>query len=335
MQMKSKLITTYLYNAYAETITQFHQDFLGWKMDHYIQLVFYKRPIEGILIDYVVGTVFSNHKLLSTSYEGDVFCDRSDKEKVINLVIEYLNQTKKLYLIVDDFYCPNRPSYQKNHFKHDMMIVDVNMEKKKFMYYGYYNGMYALKEISFDDFYLAFSFGDICVLALSVNAQVRYEFSIHRLIAALTDYIGGCDSFEHINVCVDNTEYMNEYMWEPRYQYRDVFGINVYDKVGEYLSTFTNEVDVRIFHLLLQHKQHMLEILNYCDEKILNHILSQEIKAYQKVVQLSDEVLLACIKYNCKKNDSLITFIQNKIQIIKESEYETFTRFMAKLNNTI
>lgn len=331
--MKNKLITTYLYNAYTETITKTHPDYLDWKMNHYIQLVYYKQPIEGILIDYVAGTVFSNHKLLSTSYEGDKFYERSDKEKVINLVIDYLNQGKKLYFIVDDFYCPYRPSYQKNHNKHDMMIIDVDIEKKEFMYYGYCNGMYALKEILFDNFYLAFSFGDICVLALSVNNQVRYEFSIHRLVAALTDYINGGDSFEHIDVCVDNTEYMNEYMWKPRYQYRDVFGINVYERVQKYLSIFMEEVDIRIFHLLLQHKQHMLEILNYCDEKILHHTLSQEIEAYQEAVRLSDEVLLACIKYNRKRNDSLIIIIKNKIQKIKEVEYDTFSRFIGKVNS--
>lgn len=228
---------------------------------------------------------------------------------------------------IDDYYVNSGWNYRKKHFSHLALIYGCDTTEKKFLVADFFGNKYTQAEIEYkyidegDNSMptdLARWYNEITIFKF-IKRHEPFPLKIELIKLLLSDYINSRDSFYKLNY--------------SRYQYgKYYYGLAYYDNLIETLNQDKN-IDIRLFHLLYDHKVAMLLRLDYlyknsCLDTDSYERLSVEIGKLKKA---NFNLRQMAIKYFLRpKKEDLDKMIQKCISL-KQEEYDTFSFMLDAL----
>ncbi len=320
-------INSYLYYALPLCVILSDNKFQSWFFEHYIQIASIIYANGNMGCQYVDGVTYDFRR-----FYDDVIELNSVGSIIIkyNLdIIEYIRDCidAGYYLVIfaDEYYLPQKLSFNKKHFVHDSLI------------YGYDNEKQQIKAIAFDikhkfnkilynyeQYKKAFRSGcqyykesgihwmeGRLVNTIKQNKFIEdYPFSIGRFLKQLRNYLD--------SVIDNKSEYFLRLIETGNEQVK--YGIDVYDMFTCRLEELLRENKISglgypTVHFLYEHKQGIFKRLKYITSiyKIDNN-LAELIGEYQKIVDkinMMRNIFLKCMYVN-REDES--TFSSYKFQ---------------------
>ncbi len=277
-------IRTYQYNAYLEAILYNHHDYKEWLYSNYIQVVYLPEEQCNVSLDYEAPTIYGGCSLI----EYQDFAIKDNKSLFLESINDNLQKGKYIYLFLDEYYVPERSSFGKYHFVHDILIYGVDKQSKTYLVIGYNSEFEFVKsQIDFEACYQGFVNNEDHIYIKAV-ALKRDTFTMKEevLKIMLEDYLYGRNSKEHLDLYIDMSTYCPPF-FDCRKQLSSSFGVKVYDQYIKDIIECAEqnlEIDYRISYLLYEHHKLMRNRVLYLQDKGV-------IKKDLKLVQTADDII--------------------------------------------
>lgn len=329
----------YQYVGYAMSIAEQHPDFNNWILNNYIQITFDYNNIkkEGIIIDFLGGTIFDSVKLLC--YED---CDKIKilEKNIDNAIIHFvehsINNNKYICTMLNEFYVPNRLPYKKKEFEHDVLIYGYSTEKKLINIIGYNEkNKYKVSNISYGEFCKAFRTTNFMLKRIWVNWS-RYDFDMSVLKNSLFDYLFSINCIKKLDNYID-TEKGDLSFFLGKFKSHNIiaWGLDVYPAIIEYVlwkKELLSTLDIRIFYIIHEHKRCMKKRLNLLEKKITFNI-NNTMKVYEYLERETKVILYMSMKYNISSTTKsfVLDKIIKKIKDIRIIEKNCLSDILYKL----
>ena len=335
-------ITTYLHRSLPLCAILAYDKYLPWYFSNFIQ-IFSHTDFNGYVeINYleardcyieIAEVVCLGYHLLK------------NEKSILEFIIEKLNMGYYLVINVDEFYLSNKWVYQNNHFVHSSLIYGYDNTTKQVKAIGF-NQERLFTELTFDysEFNDAYENGKIYYkndapwcdwsavqLIRPKSFEGEFPFIINRFINELEEYLFSRSDLRRL--------YSFEYQTE-----QVEYGFKTYDVLIKNLHNLLAgkpTIDYRAIHLLYEHKKCLYERLEYV---ITEYKLSGEIielhKQYMEIVESWNEIriefLAQCfaefdIKKLSQEQKSMLYNVINKVNKVKETEYEVLQRVIEQL----
>ncbi len=329
---EAPLIRTYQYNAFSEVIAKKHKSYNEWFANHFIQIMYYNN-IEKCnkAIDFLVGCIFGSHDLLNVSLinRENLFKDISSCQECLHNV---LSCNSYIYTFVNEYYIPNRSAYQKYFYEHDILLCGY--ENGEYQYMGYdKNKIFVKSSINIEQLYMALNVENEHFAIVELK-DTDYIFDINLFTFSLKQYLGSENSMLALDKYLDLSTYYGSF-YDLYLEDVTSFGIKCYDKICK-LFDWYNDIsihddlysyyDIRVLHLLYEHKKSMLWKINYL---IINDYLNSNNNLgnrYREIVMQAQIIERMGLKYlinrdtvlNKKIRKGLWDLEQNEKYILKE-----------------
>lgn len=308
-----------------------------WIMSHYIQLVsfnsYYRENWPMHIVNFIDAETANVDVLedcdmlkvykLPRPIVREMFCNS------VEFIRYCMNMNFYIHCTFNQRYNPKSNNYNCNDFMHSAIIYGIDTE---FIYLAdFIDGKgFIFTKISYSDFEKGFVsvlpesdiigqeyYNDIELFRVR---DIKYELNINKIKRDINDYLYSVNSTNKYQNGVRIEENIKEY------------GIASYNNIVE-VTCLKNDIDIRPFHVLFDHKKLMKKRVEYLTEhKIIN-------KNTAELMNLADEVLTDTLKlrnYMIKKkmcgfSNMNIHDFSEKIWILKSKDIG----FMKKLSNCI
>ena len=227
---------------------------------------------------------------------------------------------------IDDYYMDGKSWYGKRHFCHDGLIYGYDLEKDTYHVYAYdsqwtYRGFEVPRE-SFERGRLSMTehgiYGSLC----GVKPYDAYvEFDINKVYESIVGYL---------NSSLEMYPFSGE---------GAVNGIVVHEYIVAYVDRLYhgliqyNKMDWRIFRILWEHKNFMLERIKKIEEVL--KLVPDLSKQYEEVVQKSNEMRMMYASHRQKRRDSILPIIKSKLLEVNSCERRILEETAEILHNRI
>lgn len=158
-----------------------------------------------------------------------------------------------VYLNLDDYHVPSRPSHGVAHGSHDLLICGVDDEARTFSTFGYTKEDVMRRSVlgfgQLDDAYRSLDvIPNDCpqVYLYRLNEDAAYDFNARLVRQSFEEYLDAANVSTHFD--------MFQAAWDRAY------GIACYPPLQDYLTRYIegdDEYDIRYLHILWEHKRLM------------------------------------------------------------------------------
>jgi hypothetical protein len=203
---------------------------------------------------------------------------------------------KYVYLTSDEFYNPERPTYQQTHNRHDLLLYGYDDENESFMVIGYDKTNHYRKTLfAYNDILLSEP-KNIHLLSINEGYVPFLKLDIPNIVLQLKQYLNIMEQIEAYDVVKPNP----------------LFGQDAFKYLADYIGKKTldgDRCDMRFILMFYEHKRCMLMRMEYLQTAITADI-KNIIDSYKKVVQLSEKIHLCTLKYNLTNDKRINAHIQ-------------------------
>lgn len=242
--------------------------------------------------------------------------------QIKDVLKHYLNQNKYVWLYLDQFYIPQSSYYQKIHKEHSVLVYGYD-DATNIFYIGdnLDKGKFITAVITYEQLIEAWE-SELCehfrrLFRVMNRKEGEYELNTTHLKHQIEGYLSSSmitDGIYWDQIPVDGP---HTYVQNIKYW---IFGQEVYSYIQQLIQQEkerkgTGRLDVRIPHLLWEHKKCMLERINY-----LNLGMYDFYSEYENVVNTSLYIRNLTIKYNLTKNESILDKIVTSISEVVRTE---------------
>lgn len=339
LKWKQSSITTYVYESYMLGIMEANgNDYKEWMLSNYIQLNCH----DDIYSDRDVFFAFYGDIGLYSPY---LKVQKLSWSYLRTLGVNFISLFKKsielgcyLYFKLDEFYVPNRGAFGKFHYIHDNLILGYDDEC--FILLGYnFKGFCEKSRIKYDQLVNALEsiitdinteqWEDKMYILQYHNAD--YHFNIDLIKESLYDYI---HSINRMDKCKRFSNPLSD----------TVYGLATYDKVIEYLNYLLDgydsfdggalnegiaHIDNRIFRIIMEHKNLMLERIGFLSSTIDNlEGIFEDYKQNQRIAEITHYL---AVKYQLTADKKALHKIMNNIEVIKNRDSELLGELYEKI----
>ncbi len=323
-------ITCALHHAYPLSILAISDDYLPWFYSHYIQMEFqtdekqkfnfYRYPKYHMAVSPWLQTQIVHHNVIRKAYK-----------KIVDFVIDAIDEDLYVQMDVDEFYIPNKALYHSRHYTRELLIYGYDAPNQTLTILGFdAKGNYTSSEVPF------FNFEQAHINSISRNEQdcrVRmfkyldnayYEFELEVVLEQLQDYL----------YAVNTSKRFRSFSRVKNYAY----GLATYRVIQNYLSFFAknaSDINRLIFHTLWEHKQCMQERLHFLEQHGFlssSHALSM---AYAGVKKETEKLRAMSFKYVLTKDAAILGRMIELINIIALEEEAILDRVCDALKTII
>ena len=321
--------------------------FLPWFYSQHIQLYFSKVQIQkGIpKIDFYRPP---NNRLFPAPLLETRWLDRDlisiVDEDIVQFVIKYIDKDYYIQLYLNEFYIPDRSSYNKKKNIHETLIHGYDLYDETFSIIGYNKmGQYVSSKLNFSDFkraYMKIDYSDFKEAYMKINyspnhmAKIgllkyennrHYEFDLDLVSEQLRDYIESNNTSEKFRM-LDTPE-------------DGIYGMETYHYLIHCLSEQRNNYDIRLLHILWEHKKCMLNRLIYMEDKGYldpSKKLSITYAKIEKEVANLRLVMLRATLGTKKENaiDTSIKYVKKKLEESASEERSILERVLLQCESS-
>ncbi|MEC0094200.1 hypothetical protein [Paenibacillus macquariensis] len=319
-------IRGYQFFAYQLSVICTSPDFSHWLNSHFIQL--FCNPLEPVVqfyepyIRYETNPWFKFERLSNETI--------NELELDLNIIIKsYIDRGFYILSIVDEYYIPNRTSYQKFSNIHDLLIYGYNQKEKTYVTIGYDDSSnYRTQRVRFENFERSlFSNSDNYIIPFALKGDFTYGFNIENIIVLLNDYLCSKDTSE-------NLRQLDERQYQPDH----VFGIETYRCLENYFELLIKKkapFDIRSLHFLCEHKESMITRINFLVNNgyLINGYDSDYIiKGLQNIKNQCNIAKNLQMKFFLTNNPNEVVKIIKIINDVSEKERAILTKLLDCLN---
>jgi len=206
--------------------------------------------------------------------------------------------------LYDEYYIPDKSSYNKFHFDHDYIIYGADTENKQFLSAGYLkNGFYQPYKINFNHFIksIIVSDGRIHMWPIKFNNSIDLDINLALIKESLYKYI-----FSQPNSRMES----------------DFFGICAcHALLNHCIDTINHKLnlDIRSIYAFAEHKKFMLARFKYLKENI--HIsINDNILAFLEYIYENSQIVLKLsmrfnLVFDATIGERIINYIQDSISM--------------------
>lgn len=324
-------IIGYQHHAYPLSICSLHPSFEEWFYCNYIQLVCNPTGNQLLMNFYEYGRINPKSPLL-----GEMYLPKTLIAQYINpmrFIEDAIRNGHYIVTFVDEFYIPGRYAYEKFHNVHDILVYGYDKLNHTLNVAGYdAHAQYQLAEVYSGDFEMAFN-----EIKTTSGALVKWADGIH-LYQLKTD-----ESF-HIDIEII-VELMEDYLFSrdssKRFAMYDnpveqIYGMDVYDAVVLYLQSIKDEnIDIRIPHIIFEHKKCMVARLRYIKEKITLNLDAYLIDQYISIEQETLKARNLSLKYKMTNKPEYLGDIALLYEKVKKEETILLSKIITFLMNAL
>jgi hypothetical protein len=351
----------YLFDALPVCIIEAYPDLRDWLLHHYMNITSNtcskNMVYEKIVLRYPEGDLYSyRHKTREVlEYNAILVQPVINNIGVVNFLKETLEAGFYIITFLDEYFLSCKISYQKYHFIHESLIYGYSNEENIF---------YAIsfnKDRAFTS--LAFPYKEVEIGVTSAFQQYPdYSLFIHFYIIkpikvhiAFDFAIFKYELNNYLNSTVDLVDKYHLYLVDREIEGSMVnytFGSKVYDELikvytslytyvvgtsatGTWLSSWDNYQN---FHLLAEHKQHVLKSLRHVNTAVLEKpVLSTLLESYSRIVNEHELLRMRQLKFFLKVSKYPLAVPPSfddtiaKLQELKDRELAILTHIMSLL----
>ena len=285
---------------------------MPWFSDHFIQLIV--RPShEHTLGDYYDHADIDTYYRIVYGLPGLGWM-RSNGEtaqyiKFTDYIEFQINNNYCLEDCLDRYYFKFSECYKSEHYIHSTFIFGYDNERKEVYIVDFFDdGKYDKKIVSYDE--INESMNNDWIINLFKKWNDSYEFDEQLMNLYFNDYLNSCDSF-------------NRFRFSNKSYNKDViYGLEYYDFSQKLIDN--DFIDVRMFHILVDHKVLMKYILDYLDSiGLYKNEKIEKLKAMNEdLIRKSTSLRNSVIKYTISPKSSLLCHIDNEIKLLKQLDFE-------------
>lgn len=224
-----------------------------------------------------------------------------------------------------EYYIPLYDAYMKYNWQHNIFIYGYD---KEFIYAAdnFKNRKYAFGKISYSDITNAIPLdensaeGNVWLYKLD-DTSYTYTFDIVSFKKNIYDYINSSYSDVH------NSFFFDEELIQT---FNSKLGFGVYDGIINDIKDIDN-IDIRIFCVLKDHKKIVKESLEYLKSK--NYLpLYFDTERYGSILKKTELLVNMALKFNLTTNAELLKRIIELLLEIKDEEYDFFVDLYANIS---
>ncbi|BCK01476.1 cysteine peptidase family C39 domain-containing protein [Anaerocolumna chitinilytica] len=279
------------------------------------------------------------------------FLKNKNNYNIIETIIQAINQGLYISLYLDWYYLPKSPCYQYKHNPHLTLIYGYDLEKRIFYARDNLdNGRYISEEIFFEDFLKSYNIQVTCVSVNNENQQnitfikrveaPSYQFNIQYTLEELLFYVNSYNSNKK-NIS-NNSENMAKHFskhfsfyYNCKLQY---YNIGFYENLLNNLLFIkdADELDIRTYHLLYEHKKLMLNRVKYLIDKefIPSHTII--IDLFENNLKLARIILSVALKLIISKNiNKSKKSLEEYINILQQNEIKSMNILINEINSNL
>ncbi len=289
----------YLHHAYHLSVAQRHPQFYKWFYCNYIQLEY--NPTTDWLNFYSLDIKKNYYPLLNVEVLSNTTI-KINKVDILDFIINCVNNNRYIWLYTDEFYDPNKTSFNTKHFVHESLIYGYDLNNRCFYSVGFNNKyLYATSIINFEDFVIAYNSVETHfeIRTFKPDTNVSYEFDLINVKGLMEDYV------------YSNNSSLRNRMFGCNNNSDIIYGIEIY----KYLKmNFENPIssdylnDIRPLHILSEHKKTMVSRIKFLYE---NKYIDSPETIINEFIDIEDKVLLL-------RNIQIKYIITGKIELIQK-----------------
>lgn len=314
------LIKTYQYNAFAESIASCHNNYEDWFANNFIQLAFYNNIEQSYKAgDFICGNIFGCHSLLDISmidksvFEYNMASCKYEMKKVFE-------QGYCIYTFVDEFYVFNRRHFQNQHNEHDILLCGCSEDDV--IYMGYNSEQQYLRDkMPIEYLFRALKVNNLHCSIIKIDEK-KYEFDLNKFIFMLEQYIYSTNSNLYVNEYYDMNKYYAKY-YDNLISYSAKYGMDCYENLDKILNLFETrqlEYDIRVLHIISEHKQSLYRKIQYLIDRNYINNCSFLLEEYKKVVMDLNVVEMIGLKFLFIHRCDLISDMRNRLVLLRQKE---------------
>ncbi|UJF31722.1 hypothetical protein [Paenibacillus hexagrammi] len=331
LPVERPIITSWANQAHIFSIAQRHPAFKSWLCSKYIQL----ELIQG----WSGRDVVLNYTHIASPEEECPWLEISsttlskilEAGDLISFYKQALSKGTYIYQLLNQYYIPYYPYYQKMDDLHDPMIIGFDDSREVFFLADFHRNpdeatRYGVFEVTYRELEDA-----VCKLPAHLNRMgcielwrykpdVSWEFDLETAIQSLTDYLQSTYTPHR----------------EPTWLTTTVleYGMKTYDHLLHVLEESKSDRemgDFRFFHVLSDHKQLMLLRLQYMNEAGL--ISQAAFDAYQELLQETSVIRNLLLKFGLSRRMSLLDRIILLLRSLAEGEQRILSTILCELKD--
>ncbi|MCP1135451.1 BtrH N-terminal domain-containing protein [Paenibacillus polysaccharolyticus] len=321
-------IRCYQIHAYRLSIILNYPECLPWFYSNYIQVVG-KTSHQEDLFNYSIDFHLATEEF-HTAVPWLDFCPMSPNiffEKLscdVHDVLRYsIDEGHYLYTIVDEYYIPSRKAYQiEQKYYHDILIYGYDLANKLYLVSGFDQNMqYEKTSVPFELMEKAIHSAGAPITQI-YKKNIKYELNMNLIKELLEDYMYSNNSSKR--------NMMNSNPLSDSHCY----GMSTYDGFIEHLKGIqhnTSSKDIRIPHLLYEHKECMMLRIKYLTDldrlKEPNEIISK----YKMVRDHSLILRNLYLKMIITNNIGLVESLNSAVVKLKEIDMDISDKLLNNL----
>lgn len=257
LPMAESPIVGFQHIAYALGIILNDEESLPWYYSNYVQLVSgnsFATPI----------TFYPNWFDTNPFLDVQAFKKEIMKFGNINLhsfIKDCIDNKTYFYSAFDEFYVPQRNYYGNHHFCHNFLIYGYDMAQQEYIMAGFderrFYGTTTITFAQFEDAFFSETSMREYVHLLKRKEGYKYDFNLQLVCETLEDYLYRKNTSERYS----NSIYGN--IIADRH-----WGLDVYQRLSEYFGLLIGGnvlYDIRLLHVLYEHKKVMASRLKYME----------------------------------------------------------------------
>lgn len=332
LPMAKPILTTFPMDANAISIISNTKEAYPWILNHFIQIVSWRRVKLPWELDVFYSDSFKFHKKCPF-----LDCQRIKKhfieekwDNIKEFIIDSINHGYYVYLVVNTLYISAYEPKRESDSPHDILIYGYDaMQKKFYIADSLKYGKYSFETCSYAELENAFYY-----LKEENENYSGFSNSI-ELFSHKKTKAGHFD----LNKVVDGLKaYLSSQAFDERANPDFLYGINVYDNYKLYLSLLLNdEVQFVItpLHAFWEHKSVMMLRLEYMVENDMLRNEENLLGAYKEVEQKTLFYRTLIMKYFFNKNKDLLQDVLEEIDEIKNKESLVLERVLANITVSV
>jgi len=216
-------------------------------------------------------------------------------DDIVNMIIKQIELGFYSSIMMNEFFLPESPAYNIEHFLHDSLIYGVNRKEEYFQALRFdRNDVFNKVKYKFSDVKTAFR-GILSLLPIHYTAitfftpkryEKEYHFSKRRFVQKIIEYLDS-ESFHH-----------SQYVINPLRK-QTHFGFNA---CVQFIMNIENEKRIdflayRSIHLLYEHKNGIFTRLNYISRKyVLSNCFETTKNEYELLKNSFNQLRLKALK---------------------------------------
>lgn len=323
LPLAEPIINTYPIFSNPLSILMLHSETKGWIFNNFLQLCANGKALNFYDFNYKLCPYLKIQRL-------DKEWVKETQGDLIEFIKESILNDLYIYLIINRKYISAyKPSVED---KHDLFIHGVDTANEKFYIADNFEyGKYSKAVCTYDELRTALmNMNDTfeqklgfngCIEFMSYNKMEENKFCFSRVIDSFEDYYKGKPTCKW-NVMEFRDEY-EEHDW--------YFGIDCYHYLLESMEINSiNNIGIQDYHLLWEHKKHILRVINYCKDNgyIKNTFSTQQMECIiKKCLEIRNLIIKSKISSRSDEKEKILM----KIREIQEWERSFFEKLLESI----